>query len=306
MLGPQESRSRMHRILPTLLLVLLPAAALGARWGEPEVAGLVTHRALDEISGLAASRKHPGHYWAINDSGRGAELQLMDDKGQHRASVPVAGVPNIDWEDLASFEFEGRRYLLVADTGDNGGIRSDLVLHVIEEPGDLTRPAAIAWSLPFRWPDGPRDCEAVAVDPRRGEVLLISKKRVPPELFRIPLRPAGDQAVAEYIGDLAGIEQPDASDLRRSPIYGRYRAQVTGADLSPNGRVLAVLNYRSVHFIVRPRDGDWARALGSKPSHLILPWMPQAEAIAFAADGQSLVIGSEQLPSPLLRYRVEP
>ena len=296
----------MHRILPALLLVLLPAAALGARWGEPEVAGLVTHRALDEISGLAASRKHPGHYWAINDSGRGAELQLMDDKGQHRASVPVVGAPNIDWEDLASFEFEGRRYLLVADTGDNGGLRRDLVLHVLEEPGDLATPAKLAWSLRFRWPDGPRDCEAVAVDPRRGEVLLISKKRVPPELFRIPLRPTGDRAVAEHIGDLAGIEQPDASDLRRSPIYGRYRAQVTGADLSPNGRVLAVLNYRSVHFIVRPRDGDWARALGSKPSHLILPWMPQAEAIAFAVDGRSLVIGSEQLPSPFLRYRVEP
>ncbi len=296
----------MRRILPTLVLALLPAVALGARWSEPEVAGLVTHRALDEISGLAASRNFPGHFWAINDSGNSAELQLMDGKGQHRGSVTVTGAANIDWEDLDSFELDGRRYLLIADTGDNGGIRNDLVLHVIEEPADLDQPAPVAWSLPFRWPDGPRDCEASAVDPIRGEVLLISKKRVPPELFRVPLRPSGGQAVAEHLGDLPGIEQPDAGDLRRSPTYGRYRAQVTGADLSPNGRVLAVLNYRSVHFIVRPRDGDWGLALQDKPSRLTLPWMPQAEAIAFAADGLSLVVGSEQLPSPLLRYRVEP
>jgi hypothetical protein len=37
-----------------------------------------------------------------------------------------------------------------------------------------------------------------------------------------------------------------------------------------------------------------------------MPWLPQAEAIAFATDGRSLLIGSEQLPSPLLRYDVEP
>ena len=44
----------MRRILPTLLLVLLPALASGARWGDPEVAGLVTDRALDEMSDAAA------------------------------------------------------------------------------------------------------------------------------------------------------------------------------------------------------------------------------------------------------------
>ena len=169
------------------------------------------------------------------------------------------------------------------------------------------QPATVAWTIRFAWPDGPRDCEAIAVDSRRGEALLLSKKRVPPELFRVPLRPAGAApVVAERIGTLSGIEQPDASDLEQSPTYGRYRAQITGADLSPNGRVLAVLNYRSVHFIVRPRDGGWTPALRDKPSHLTLPWMPQAEAIAFSPDGLSLTIASEQLPSPFLRYRVQP
>ena len=199
----------MQRILLPLLL-MLSSTSLAARWGSPEVAGLVTSKAMDEISGLAASRNHPGHYWAINDSGNSAQLHLMDGTGQHRGSVDVVGAQNVDWEDLSSFEFDGRRYLLIADTGDNGGIRQDLALHVVEEPTDLTRPAKVAWTIRFRWPDGPRDCEAAAVDPVRGEVLLVSKKRVPAELFRVPLA-AGDKIrIAKRIGTLTGIEQPDA------------------------------------------------------------------------------------------------
>ena len=288
-----------------IFALLLPVPLLAARWGSPEVAGLVTDKAMDEISGLAASRTHPGHYWAINDSGNTAQLHLMDAAGKHRGSVDVAGARNIDWEDLASFELNGRHYLLVSDTGDNGGIRQDLALHVFEEPTDLSQPVALAWTVRFRWPDGPRDCEAAAVDPVRGEVLLVSKKRVPAELFHVPLRSEGAEVVAEKLGNLTGIEQPDAGDLARSPLYGRYRAQVTGADLSPNGRVLAVLNYRSIHFLVRERGQDWATALAVKLPHLALPWIQQAEAIAFSLDGQELLVASEQLPSPLFRYRVE-
>ena len=294
----------MQRILLPLAL-LLSAPTLAARWGSPEVVGLVTDKAMDEISGLAASRTHPGHYWAINDSGNTAQLHLMDGSGQHQGSVDVAGARNVDWEDLASFELDGRNYLLIADTGDNGGIRQDLALHVFEEPADLSLPATLAWTVQFRWPDGPRDCEAAVVDPVRGEVLLVSKKRVPAELFRVPLANTHAQRVAEKVGTLAGIEQPDARDLARSPLYGRYRAQVTAADLSPNGRVLAVLNYRSIHFLVRASGEDWGPALATKLPNLALPWIPQAEAIAFSLDGQELRVGSEQLPSPLVRYRIE-
>jgi hypothetical protein len=294
----------MQRILLPLAL-LLSAPTLAARWGEPEVAGLVTDSAMDEISGLAPSRTHPGHYWAINDGGNTAQLHLMDGSGQHQGSVEVAGAKNVDWEDIASFELDGRHYLLIADTGDNGGIRQELALHVFEEPADLALPATLAWTVRFRWPDGPRDCEAAAVDPVRGEVLLVSKKRVPAELFRVSLARTDELRVAEMVGHLPGIEQPDAIDLMRSPLYGRYRSQVTGADLSPNGRVLAVLNYRSIHFLVRARGDGWDSALAAKLPHLTLPWIPQAEAIAFSLDGQELRIGSEQLPSPLIRYRIE-
>lgn len=267
---------------------------------------MFTDPELDEVSGLAASRAHPGLYWAQNDGGNSARLIAVRSDGSRVANYVVEGASNIDWEDLDSFDLDGKHYLMVADTGDNGGIRKTLSLYVFEEPAKLRDGASIrpAWTINFRWPDGARDCEATAVDPVSGEILLISKKRVPPELFRLPLQPGAELQTARLLTTLTGIGQPSEEQLKTNPVYGRYRSQVSGADLSPNGRVLAVLNYHSVHTYVRAPGQDWAQAMKTPPGELIFPWLPQAEAIAFSADGRSLLIGSEQRPSPLLRFRV--
>jgi hypothetical protein len=297
----------MSKVL--LLLALFAVDAGTLRWSRPEYAGVLADPELDEVSGLAASRAHPGIYWAQNDSGGGARLVAMAADGARVASYSVSGAENIDWEDVDAFELDGKRYLMVADTGDNGGIRKLLTLYVIEEParlrdGDTLKPA---WVVNFRWPDGARDCEASAVDAARGEVLLISKKRVPPELFRVNLRPANDAVqVAELLTTLPAIRQPSQSDLKKNPVYGRYRSQITGADLSPNGRVLAVLNYHSIHLYVRDTGEEWSAAMKQPPGELTFPWLPQAEAIAFSPDGRSLLIGGEQRPSPRLMYRAIP
>jgi len=194
----------------------------------------------------------------------------------------------------------------VAETGDNGGIRKTLNLVVFEEPsrlkdGETIRPA---WTISFRWPDGARDCEATAVDAAAGEVLLISKKRVPPELFRLPLRASDGLKTAELVTTLSGVSQPSEAELKKNPVYGRYRSQVSGADLSPNGRVLAVLNYHSIYLYVRTPGQDWAQAMQARPDRLVFPWLPQAEGIAFSADGRSLLVASEKRPAPLLIFRI--
>jgi hypothetical protein len=291
-----------------ILLALLAADASANHWSRPEYAGVFTDPELDEVSGLAASHVHPGVYWAENDGGNGANLIAIKSDGSRVATVKIAGAENVDWEDLDSFDYKGKHYLLIADTGDNGGIRKMLTLYVVEEPetlrdGDTLRPA---WSIFFRWPDGARDCEATAVDVANGEVLLISKKRVPPELFRLPLHPGNALQTAELLATLSGIDQPDENELKKNPVYGRYRSQISGADLSPNGRVLAVLNYHSIHFYLREPGQTWAQVMQTRPGVLEFPWLPQAEGIAFSTDGRSLLIGSEQRPSPLLLFRSEP
>ena len=291
-----------------LLLALLAGDAATLRWSAPEYAGVFSDADLDEVSGMAASRAHPGTYWALNDSGTGAKLVAVKPDGSRVATMQLSGAENIDWEDIDAFDHNGKHYLLIADTGDNGGIRKQLTLYVVEEPARLRDGGSLkpAWIISFKWPDGARDCEATAVDATRGEVLLISKKRVPPELFRVPLHPTdGNVQTAELLATLSDISQPSQQELEKNPVYGRYRSQITGADLSANGRVLAVLNYHSVHLYVRNTGQDWAQVMKTLPGQLELPWLPQAEGIAFSPDGRSLLIGSEQRPSPLIMYRAK-
>ena len=300
--------------LPPLLLVLALLCAAGCTRDEGKatevrggsLSGVLLDSQLAEISGLAASRRHRDVLWLHDDGGNPERLFAVSTGGTRRATFRLQGVPKTDWEDIAAFQLDGRRYLLIADTGDNGGLRRTLQLHVVEEPATLKNARLKpAWSIAFRWPDGARDCEAVAVDAARGQVLLISKKRQPPELFAVPLRPKDtDLQTATLLGRLAGVPRPDAQAMKRSPRRARLDGQVTAADLSPDGRTLAVMTYRYLLLYPRAPRQDWGRAVALPPRVQLLPWLPQAEALGWAADGRSLYATGEFVPAPL--YRVTP
>lgn len=161
-----------------------------------------------------------------------------------------------------------------------------------------------AWTQRFRWPDGPRDVEAVAVDVAAREVLLISKRRVPAELLSLPLGASEGTQTAQWLGVLAGIEQPTPAELAGNPRFGRYRAQITGADISADGRFLAVLNYRRAYLYARAPSEPWREAVSRAPQPVSFGWLAQAEAIAFDPETKHLWITSERVPAPLIRLPI--
>lgn len=271
-----------------------------------ELSGVLLDLQLDEVSGLAASHRHDSVLWLHDDGDNPPRLFAVNDRGGRLATFGIEGVTKTDWEDIAAFELDGRHYLLIADTGDNGGLRRTLQLHVVEEPATLKNARLTpAWSIAFRWPDGARDCEAVAVDPRRGEILLVSKKRQPPELFSLPLRPpAGELLTASRLGTLSGVPRPDRERLEQAPKRARLDGQVTSASLSPDGNTLAVMTYRYLLLYPRAEGANWADAVAGPPRASLLPWLPQAEALGWAADGRSLYATGEFIPAPL--YRITP
>lgn len=306
----------------TILLVgALLAAGAGAAAAEPleqalrrlpdadwraATTGLVREPAIDEISGLAGSRRDAARLWAINDSDNGALLHLVDGSGKLVGSWPVDGAENYDWEDLAAYVDGDQPWLLIADTGDNGGLRAAIDLVAVHEPDPAAPPAPVpvAWKLRVTWPDGPRDCEAVAVDVVAREILLVAKKRVPAQVFRVPLPPPGQsgtvRAVAEPIAIIPGIPQPTEQDLAAAPPGLRYMSQVTAADLSPDGRQLLLLTYREAYVLSRRAGEAWRDALLREPRRLRMPPLVQAEAIAFDRDARAIWIGTEKLPAPLV------
>ncbi|WP_374249003.1 hypothetical protein [Thermomonas sp.] len=290
-----------HWRLPAIALLLALAGCTPPQLPFARLAGLITNRQLDEISGLAASHVHEDVLWAHNDSGNPARLYAISRRGRLLARFDVAGVKNTDWEDIASFTLGGKHYLLLADTGDNGGRRRDVLLHVLEEPAVLRNGTLKpAWTIHARWPDGPRDCEAAAVDATLGQVLLISKKRVPPELFSLPLaNPHGRIVEARRIGRLSDVPQVGAELKQRDPKLAALFSQVTAADISPDRSTLAVLTYGSVLFYHRADGEDWAGAVARTPESHDVPPIPQAEALAWSAGGAGLYASGEFYPAPI-------
>jgi len=284
-----------------LAALLLSVACTPGREPFARLAGLVFDGRLPEISGLAASQRHRDVLWAINDGGNDAALYALTRRGRVVSRHRIRGVANTDWEDLSAFELDGRRYLLVADVGDNGGLRRTLQLHAIAEPGTLDGAALRpAWSVAFRWPDGARDTEAVTVDVAAGQVLLVSKRERPAQLYAVPLRPRdGTRQVARRLGPLAGIPQPSADERRARHSRARLKGMVTAADLSPDGRTLAVMTYNDLLLYRRRGDEPWAKAVARAPRVHELPWIPLAEALAWTSGGHGLMATGEFEPAPL-------
>src|SRR5690606_433613 len=89
---------------------------------QPALAAVITDSRLDEISGLAASRRHADVFWVHNGSGDEPVIHAVGSDGEHRAEIHIDGATHTDWEDIASFELDGVPYLMIADIGDNGGL----------------------------------------------------------------------------------------------------------------------------------------------------------------------------------------
>lgn len=258
---------------------------------------------VDEASGLASSPASPDFLWLINDSGSPADLHLADTDGNDRGKVSIEGAKNTDWEDLASFVCEGKPYLLIADTGDNASKRTECTLYIVPEPrlpkGDkkLKGSASPAWTIRFRYEDGPRDCESVAVDEKAGKILLLSKRTSPPMLYELPLKPAGGgQQVAKKIGSI-----PNELPAGFPPIP--FGTQPTGLDISEDGSQAAVVTYYCTFLFPRQKGEGWAAVFARKPVQLKAHRLRQAESVAFSRDGSLLRVVSEGGKSPIVIYR---
>ena len=257
--------------------------------------GNVDNLDLSESSGLATSVAAEGVLWSINDSGNDSEVFALgvagEDLGAWAVDIPQAG----DWEALSSFQLDGDAYLMIADVGDNFRWRPTLRLIVVREPAlddPQDAPVKIAWSFEYRYPEGYRDCEALAVDETNEEVLLISKRVIPAEVYRLPLRPTESLVMAKKIAVLDKLPQPVERDLFENARYGRTRSQPTGFDIA--GRRAIVATYKDAYLYERQPGEQWEAAFSRIPKRIALPMVPSRESVALARDGSRFYTTNER------------
>jgi hypothetical protein len=210
---------------------------------------------LTESSGAIGSRSHRGRFWTLNDSGNPPTLFLADTTGAIRGFVRLAGATNIDWEAISAGPCGSRWCLYVGDVGDNLSIRRSVTIYRVVEPTDRdlqAKTASLLDSLVIRYPEGPRDVEAMVVTRSEG-VGLISKGRsgrvdwywIPPTAWAV------GHAAARPIGTLP---------IRTSIMLGQL---VTDAALSEDEATLAARTYQDIYLFRRSATSRWL------PDH---PW----------------------------------
>lgn len=241
--------------------------------------GTLETEALNESSGLASSRKNKGILWSLNDSGSPAEIFAFTETGKPHSTWPVAMQTPTDWEAMDVFNYANRSYLLLADVGDNLAIREKVTLTVVAEP-DLNQPVTtlpVSWQVQVRYPDGPRDCEAVAVDTTSSpaRILMMTKRIYPNELYEVPLLTESTEiVVAKKIAEIAGINRSTSPDFAKYGGLAAFMGMPTGMDYQ-GGRLLVTTLKDAYLFEVSAPQKTLRR--------LLLPSKGQREAIAFDA-----------------------
>lgn len=257
----------------TIQAPYLPSAVLG-RVEDPRIT---------ESSGLVASPSTKGVFWTHNDSGDDPWLYCLRADGASCGRWSATGASAIDWEDVAAFTSGGSPMLYVGDIGDNDGVRPNVTIYEISEPRVSDLPerrggTAPVRSIELRYPNGPRDAEAMAVHPTTGDLYVMVKD--------------GGSAVSVYTARSPLRSQTALTRIATNHLFGNLLDR-TGLDISPNGRRVAVATYGGIFELTQRPNEDFDGIWDNEPTVVEDSISAQIEAIAYAADGRALFFTEE-------------
>jgi len=207
----------------------------------------------DRISESSAIVDGGDVVFTINDSGDGARVFVVDKRSGETVGVTSYGEDVVDVEALAAAP---NGDLWVGDIGDNNHVRDHVTLHRIPRPG-AGDTEVDAESFELVYADGPRDAEALLVNPRSGRVYVVSKGLLGGTVYVAPSQLRSDRTnVLRPAGSAGGL--------------------VTDGVFLRDGKHVLLRDYGSAT-VLRTSDFTPVATFG-------LPRQPQGEGIGVAGD----------------------
>jgi hypothetical protein len=247
-------------------------------FSDPVATSSIQGSGLTEISGLVVGRAAPQVIWVHNDSGDGAIVYGIGPDGETASIITLHGAFALDWEDMDIGTGPGGidSYLYVADIGDNLTFRPSVILHRFREPDGTAADVTVdAESVVLTYPDGPRDAEALLVDPQSQNVVIVTK-----------------QDATIYTAPLSAFEDGSAQLVRVGRLPDRL-GLVTAASTDAKGAWIAIRTPQRVLLWPRAPGRSIAETLAAAPCELPAPDEQQGEALGLADDGSTYVTISE-------------
>lgn len=271
----------MKKIALILVLIYAQACAQQTYYGKLEPVGKFSSK-LKEVSGIETSPA--GAIWVIQDSGNEDKIYQVDAKAKLVQSLKIDHAKNQDWEDLA-LDTDGNLY--IGDFGNNANERKNLTIYKVSQ-SELDKKKPNAKKIAFHYPDQknfPPEKDSLYFDTEGffhldGHLYIFTKNRTRPYsgktlMYRVP--DTEGEHTAEPLGSLFLCGDQD-------------RCSVTGADISPDGKTIALLSYGLVFLLTDFELSDFSKA---SIQTIDLNCQTQIESICFL-DNKTLLIADEQ------------
>ena len=259
------------------------AGASCAEYALTDEGGSLMNPAINETSGVVASRRHPGVLYVHNDSGDAPRFFAVNLAGQSLAEYRLDGARAVDWEDVAQIPCGTMRCIVFGDIGDNDRVRPEVTLYRVEEPAVPTTPPATVTpsvvpftALTFRYPDGAHNAETLVGDPATGDLYVITK--VDAGRVTVYRAPRENNGVAERVTEM---ELPAGA------------GQLTGGDVRGDGREMLLRTYARVLRYARPEGSPFTDLFAATPVAAAVRLEPQGESVGYTAEDNGYVTISE-------------
>ncbi|HYQ58289.1 MAG TPA: hypothetical protein VEP89_13190, partial [Draconibacterium sp.] len=220
------------------------------------------------------------HFWGFNDSGGENKLYGFNKSGKIKYVIELDNAKNSDWESMT----QDSNRIFIGDFGNNSGARKDLCVYMFnkkdrseneEQEVDATKiEFKYAGQDQFNFADKttPYDCEAMVAFKNRLYIFSKNWRDGTTWQYELPIKRG------EY-----EITPTDTFDVK---------ALVTGADISPDNKTLALLGYENYQsFIWLFSDFEDDRFFEGLNQTIILEGIDgaQTEGICFLSNDSILV-----------------
>ncbi|MBD0405136.1 T9SS type A sorting domain-containing protein [Flammeovirga sp. EKP202] len=245
---------------------------------------------LEEMSGICPSRRYPGHFWVHNDSGDDPMIYLLDTLGNLVTYGTINGVNNKDWEDIVSFEKDGKYYLMIGAFGDNNTKRTQYQLVLMEEPEiDLSTKEwnhDIIYEIKYAYQGGTvsYNHESLAVDLDNDQIFVITKRGSAKNtmIFSMPLS----------LTPISTVHEP--VEIGRADIDA-----ATGMDISDDNHRAIIISVEDLIEYTRYEGETWGDAFSRAPRRIVRPSTGRTEAVCYNLDGKTIHIVREGTNHPM-------
>lgn len=241
---------------------------------------------LTEVSGMADSHRNTGYLWMQEDSNTPSQLSLVSHKGILIKHIPIKGILNRDWEDMAiaASPNASTQFIYLAETGDNDQQYKRYAFYRFPEPSKDDTVINAVQTIAFQYPDGSHDAEAFLIDPTNQDIYVFTKRQAQSQIYKLT-----------FPYSLMNINT--LSFIDKLP----YNLVVSAA-ISPDQKGIAIKTYQQIYYYTKSATESIPQALQKIPvSWQYLPEI-QGEAFCFTLNNLGYYTISERVTAPVTLY----